>query len=398
MNSTPLHLKKDQDRRLRFGHCWVYSNEINTDKTPLKTLEPGQPADILSHQGKWLGSGYVNPHSLICARVVSRDRKHPLSSALLVHRLNVALSLRQRLFATPFYRLVFGESDGLPGLVIDRFGDYLVIQITTAGMERMKKEILATVRKVLHPAGVLFRNDTRIREAEGLDLYQEDALGGWPEALELEEQGVGFQVPASGGQKTGWYFDQAANRARMTAYVKERRVLDVCSYVGAWGVQAAVRGASEVYCVDASESALDSVASNASRNGVAEKVAGLQGDAFDALKELRVANERFDLVILDPPAFIKRRKDIKEGELAYRRLNQLALQVLSKDGMLITSSCSYHMSDERLLQVVQQASRHVDRSLQLLEKGGQSADHPVHPAMPETAYLKTFFLRVLPVF
>ena len=398
MNSTPLHLKKDQDRRLRFGHCWVYSNEINTDKTPLKTLEPGQPADILSHQGKWLGSGYVNPHSLICARVVSRDRKHPLSSALLVHRLNVALSLRQRLFATPFYRLVFGESDGLPGLVIDRFGDYLVIQINTAGMERMKEEILAAVRKVLHPVGVLFRNDTPIREAEGLERYQEDALGGWPEVLELEEQGVGFQVPASGGQKTGWYFDQAANRARMTAYVKERRVLDVCSYVGAWGVQAAVRGASEVYCVDASESALDSVASNASRNGVAEKVAGLQGDAFDALRELRAANERFDLVILDPPAFIKRRKDIKEGELAYRRLNQLALQVLSKDGMLITSSCSYHMSDERLLQVVQQASRHVDRSLQLLEKGGQSADHPVHPAMPETAYLKTFFLRVLPTF
>ncbi len=398
MNSTPLHLKKDQDRRLRFGHCWVYSNEINTDKTPLKTLDPGQPVDILSHQGKWLGSGYVNPHSLICARVVSRDRKHPLSSALLGHRLNIALSLRQRLFASPFYRLVFGESDGLPGLVIDRFGDYLVIQITTAGMERMKEEILAAVRKVLHPAGVLFRNDTRIREAEGLELYREDALGGWPEALELEEQGVGFQVPASGGQKTGWYFDQASNRARMNAYVKDRRVLDVCSYVGAWGVQAAVRGASEVFCVDASESALDSVASNAARNGVAEKVAGLQGDAFDALRELRAANERFDLVILDPPAFIKRRKDIKEGELAYRRLNQLALQVLSKDGMLITSSCSYHMSNERLLQVVQQASRHVDRSLQLLEQGGQSADHPVHPAMPETAYLKTFYLRVLPVF
>jgi len=398
MNSTPLHLKKDQDRRLRFGHCWVYSNEINTDKTPLKTLEPGQSADIISHQGKWLGSGYVNPHSLICARVVSRDRKHPLSSALLVHRLNIALSLRQRLFASPFYRLVFGESDGLPGLVIDRFGDYLVILMTTAGMERMKEEILAAVRKVLHPVGVLFRNDTRTREAEGLEMYREDALGSWPEALELEEQGIGFQVPASGGQKTGWYFDQAANRARMTAYAKERRVLDVCSYVGAWGVPAAVHGASEVYCVDASEGALDSVTANAARNGVAEKVAGLQGDAFDALRELRAANERFDLVILDPPAFIKRRKDIKEGELAYRRLNQLALQVLSKDGMLITSSCSYHMSDERLLQVVQRASRHVDRSLQLLERGGQSADHPVHPAMPETAYLKTFFLRVLPVF
>ena len=398
MNSTSLRLKKDQDRRLRFGHCWIYSNEIDTDKTPFKTLDPGQPVDILSHQGKWMGSGYANPHSLICARIVSRDRRYVLNPSLLVHRLNIALSLRQRLFASPFYRLVFGESDGLPGLVIDRFGDYLVIQITTAGMEQVKGEILAAVEKVLHPAGVLFRNDARIREAEGLKLYQEYALGGRPDTLELEEQGVRFQVPASGGQKTGWYFDQASNRARMTAYVKERRVLDVCSYVGAWGVQAAVQGASEVYCVDASESALDSVASNALRNGVADRVAGLQGDAFDALRELRAANERFDLVILDPPAFIKRRKDIKEGELAYRRLNQLALQLLSRDGMLITSSCSHHMGSDRLLQVLQQASRHVDRSLQLLERGGQSADHPVHPAMPETAYLKTFFLRVLPVF
>ncbi len=398
MNFLPLRLKKNEDRRLRAGHCWIYSNEIDTAITPLKNLEPGQPVEIFNDREKRLGSGYVNPHSLISARLVSRDREHPLSGSLIVHRLKVALSLRERLYPKPYYRLLFGESDGLPGLVIDRFGDYLVIQITTAGMERLKTEILAAVVKVLRPVGVLFRNDSPARELEGLTLYVEDALGGWPETLALEEHGVRFTLPAQAGQKTGWFFDQAANRGRMLPYVRDKRVLDVCSYIGAWGVQAAAHGAAEVICVDASSSALDAVDRNALDNGVTERVAGLQGDAFDALKELRQAHERFDVVLVDPPAFIKRKKDVKEGVMAYRRLNQLALQLLSRDGILISSSCSHHMSEASLLQEIQQAARHTDRSLQLLERGFQAPDHPVHPAIPETAYLKTFYLRVLPSF
>ncbi len=398
MNFAPLRLKKNEDRRLRAGHCWIYSNEIDTAVTPLKSLEPGQPVEVFSDRQKLLGTGYVNPHSLISVRLVSRDHRHPLSGSLIVHRLKVALSLRERLYAKPFYRLVFGESDGLPGLVIDRFGDHLVIQITTAGMERLKAEILAAVVKVLRPAGVLFRNDSPARELEGLDRYVEDALGGWPEMLTVEEHGVRFSLPGEAGQKTGWFFDQAANRGRMIPYIKGKRVLDVCSYVGAWGVQAAVKGATEVICVDASSTALDTVDLNARENGVAEQVAGLHGDAFDALRELRQAHERFDVVLVDPPAFIKRKKDTKEGVLAYRRLNQLALQVLSKDGILVSSSCSHHMGAEALLHEIQQAARHTDRSLQLLERGFQAPDHPVHPAIPETAYLKAFYLRVLPSF
>lgn len=398
MNPTPLRLKKNLDRRLRTGHCWIYSNEVDTALTPLQDMVPGQPVDLLNHEGKWLGSGYANPHSLICARVVSRDREHPLTASLLVHRLKIALGLRKRLFANDCYRLVFGESDGLPGLVIDRFGDHLVIQITTAGMELMKQEILGAVEKVLKPAAVLFRNDSQVRESEGLERYVECGLGDWPAELAVEENGVHFRVPSTEGQKTGWFFDQAFNRQRMTPYVEGKRVLDVCSYVGAWGVQAAVRGATDVMCVDASSTALDAVEANAALNGVSEKVAGLQGDAFDALRELRAERERFDVVMLDPPAFIKRRKDMKEGTLAYRRLNQLGLQLLSKDGILITSSCSHHMSRDSLLQVTQQAARHTDRSLQLLEQGQQGPDHPIHPAMPETAYLKAFYLRVLPSF
>jgi len=398
MNTAQLRLNKNQDRRLRFGHCWVYSNEVDTKATPLKGMEPGQAVDIVNHQGKWLGSGYVNPHSLICARVVSRDREHPLTASLLVHRLKIAFSLRERLFAKPYYRLVFGESDGLPGLVVDRYGDYVVAQITTAGMELLKAEVVAAIEKVLKPKGVLLRNDSSVRVQEGLDQYVEIGSGNMPELLELEENGLKFQVQSQHGQKTGWFFDQADNRSRLSRYIHGGRVLDVCSYVGAWGVQAAAMGAEEVVCVDSSTSALEMVDSNAALNSMSERVQTLHANAFDCLRDLRSEREKFDVVLLDPPAFIKRRKDIKEGTLAYKRLNQAAMQILSKDGVLVTSSCSHHMSQDSLLQQVQQAGRHNDRFIQLLEQGQQATDHPIHPAIPETAYLKTFYLRVLPAF
>ncbi len=393
-----LKLKQDQERRLRTGHCWIYSNEVDVDATPLKTFEPGTAVNLLSHQGRWMGSGYVNPHALLCARLVSRDPAHPLGPSLLVHRLNIALGLRQRLFETPYYRLVFGESDGLPGLVVDRYGDLAVVQVTTAGMERIKDDVVAAVDKVLRPAGILLRNDNAVRELEGLDLYVEDAAGSVPRLAEVREGAARFEVDPRRGQKTGWFFDQADNRGRMLRHARGRRVLDLCSYVGGWAIRALSGGASQALCVDSSEAALAGVAHNASLNGLGDRVDTLKADVFDALRGLREAHERFDLIALDPPAFIKRRKDMKEGTLAYRRLNQLALQLLEKDGVLITSSCSFHMSRDGLLELVNQAGRHTDRSLQLLEAGQQGPDHPVHPAIPETAYLKTFYLRALSTF
>ncbi|MFC1350189.1 MAG: class I SAM-dependent rRNA methyltransferase [gamma proteobacterium symbiont of Phacoides pectinatus] len=264
-------------------------------------------------------------------------------------------------------------------------------------MERMKGEIVQALEKVIRPRTVLFRNDTPVRETEGLERYVEmrgEPLGEW---LEVEENGLSFRVPAREGQKTGWFFDQAGNRPRLAPYVRERRVLEVCSYVGAWGVTAATHGA-RVLSLDVSAPALRAVELNAQRNGVSDAMSTLRGDAFEALRELRAAGERYDVLMVDPPAFIKRRKDLKQGTLAYRRLNQLALQLLEREGVLITSSCSHHMSRDALLDVLQQAARHTGRQLQLLEQGHQAADHPVHPAIPETAYLKTFFLRVLPAF
>lgn len=393
---APLRLRKDEDRRLRAGHLWVYSNEIDTSVTPLRDFTPGQPVLIQASNGKPLGTGYINPHALLCARLVSRDPAHPLSPSLLVHRLNVALSLRERLYRQPFYRLIYGEGDGLPGLIVDRYGDLCVVQITTAGMECLKDEILAALQKVLKPTAVLWRNDSSIRVMEGLDRYVAPAVGTIPDTVTVQEDGLRFQVAPETGQKTGWFFDQSDNRARLDRYVADCRVLDVFSYVGAWGIRAAARGAREVLCIDSSAPALAQAATNAALNGVAERLKTEQGDAFEVLKRLRETRERFDVVIVDPPAFVKRRKDFKEGALAYRRLNEMAMQVLERDGLLVSCSCSQLLPREALIQALLQGARHLDRQLMILEQGRQGPDHPVPPAIPEMDYLKMIVARVLP--
>lgn len=392
-----LKLKKNEDRRLRAGHLWVYSNEVDTTASPLGQYEPGQLVEIQASGGRALGTGYINPHSLICARLVSRSSEYWLNHSLLVHRIQVALSLRERLYGKPYYRLVYGEGDGLPGLVVDRFGDYLVAQITTAGMERVRDEVVSALRKVLQPAGILFRNDSSIRAMEGLESYSEVVHGDIPEIVRLEENGVPFDAPLAAGQKTGWFYDHRESRARLGRYVQGSRVLDLFSYLGGWGVQAAVNGAEHVTCVDSSEAALGQLLENAALNNVQDKITALQGDAFDALKSLRDERTRFDVVVLDPPAFIKRKKDMKNGLEAYRRLNELAMRLLSRDGILVSASCSFHLSRKELQNLLLKTSRHLDRNLTVLEQGFQGPDHPVHPAIPETEYLKAVFCRVLPV-
>ncbi len=391
----PLRLKKNEERRLRAGHLWVYSNEIDIKQTPLKDLAPGSPIRIEDSRGHTPGSGYVNPHSLICARLVSRDPAHVLDKSLLVHRINIALSLRETVFDAPYYRLVHGEGDSLPGLIADRFGDVLVVQITTAGMERHKDDIVTALLKVLKPKAIVLRNDSGSRKLEGLESYVETVHGELPNDVLIEENGACFAVDPLGGQKTGWFFDHRMNRARMQQYVKGKRVLDVFSYIGGWGIEAAVAGASEVMCVDSSQTAIDRIHQNAELNDLGETVASLQGDAFEALKNLRQARERFDVVIIDPPAFIKRKKDFKEGQNAYHRINQAAMQVLNKGGYLVSASCSWHLKNEQLRDIILKSSRHVDRAAQIVEQGHQGPDHPVHPAIPETDYLKAFIARIL---
>jgi 23S rRNA (cytosine1962-C5)-methyltransferase len=388
-----LRLKPREGRRLSAGHLWVFSNEVDTDRTPLSGFASGALCRVIGDRDHFLGYAYVNPHALICARILGRDARYPPGKSLLVHRLQVALALRERLYPRPFYRLVHGESDGLPGLVLDRYGDVVVGQVGTAGMESLKAGIVAAVEQVIAPGAMVWKNDSGARELEGLPSYVEAALGDVPDHVEVEESGVRFRVPVGAGQKTGWFYDQAANRAAFLKYVAGKRVLDVFSYLGAWGLAAARAGATEVVCVDSSAPALELLQASADSNGLA--VATRRGDAFDVLAALREAGERFDVVVVDPPAFIKRRRDIPKGQAAYRKLNQLAMQLLARDGILVSCSCSHHLAQDDLIGAIQQAARHVGRFVQIVEVGGHAPDHPIHPAIPETRYLKALTCRVV---
>ena len=388
-----LRLKRGEDRRLRAGHLWVFSNEVDIGATPLTGFAPGAHTQVHDYRDQFLGYAYVNPHALICARILSRSPVHPADRSLLVHRLKVALALRERHYAVPYYRLAFGEGDGLPGLVLDRYGEVIVGQIATAGMEAMRAQIESAVEKVLAPQALIWKNDGGARDLEQLPKQIIAGIGKLPETLQVVEGVLQFSVPMAGAQKTGWFYDQSANREMFRRLLWPGvRVLDICSYGGAWAITAMRCGAREALCVDSSEAALAVAESNAAANGVAVKTR--RGDAFDVLDQLQREGERFDVVVLDPPAFIKRRKDQPRGEAAYRRLNQLAMRLLERDAMLVSCSCSFHLGADDLAGLIQAAARHNSRFVQILAAGGQSMDHPVHPAIPETRYLKAFFCRV----
>ncbi|MGA9024863.1 MAG: class I SAM-dependent rRNA methyltransferase [Steroidobacteraceae bacterium] len=386
-----LRLLRNEDRRLQAGHLWVFSNEVDTRQTPLTRFKPGELVRVLAHNDRALGLAYVNPKSLICARLLG-GWSLP-DAGWFAARIRHALALRDRLYAAPYYRLVYGESDGLPGLVIDRFGSACVVQINTAGMEAFKPQIERALVEVLGIETLLYKNDGAAREMEGLPAYVELARGRLGERSEVIEDGLAFEAPLAAGQKTGWFFDQAANRRALVKYVRKgARVLDVFSYVGAWGVRAAANGAADVLCVDSSAAALDLALANAARNGLG--VAVRKGDAFEVLEALEQEQAVFDVVIVDPPAFAKRKKDLPKAQAAYKRLNQLAMRLLAGDGILVSCSCSYHLSAEALVDAIAKAAHGAGRQVQLLESGGQSPDHPVHPAIPETRYLKAYFCRV----
>jgi 23S rRNA (cytosine1962-C5)-methyltransferase len=386
-----LRLKRNEDRRLQAGHLWVFSNEVDTQQTPLNKLKPGELVRVLAHNDRALGLAYANPASLITARLL--ETWAIPDARWFEARLRAALALRERLYAEPYYRAVYGEADGLPGLVIDRYGERCVAQIGTAGMELMKSHIRAAAERVFACQTLIFKNDGSARELEGLPAYVEAAKGRLEDAAAVVEGGLRFQVPLAEGQKTGWFFDQSANRRALSKYVRPgARVLDVFSYVGAWGTRAAKDGAAEVICVDSSSQALELAAQNARQNSLS--ITTRKGDAFDVLEALAEERARFDIVIVDPPAFAKRKKDLPKALAAYKRLNQLALKLLADDGILVSCSCSYHVSAEDLQDALAKAARGASKHLQVLELGGQAPDHPVHPAIPETRYLKAYFCRV----
>ena len=388
-----LYLRRGAERRLRGGHLWVYSNEVESDRSPLGGFRPGDVVCVRASDGTLLGSAYMEPQALICARLYAPGEARTLGENLFGERLAAALSLRQSAFDKPFYRLAYGDSDMLPGLVVDRFGDYLVLQLNNGGVECHREPLLRALVALLGPAGILLRGDSRSRREAGLSPEPEVVHGEVPPQVPLEENGVAFLAPVFAGQKTGWFFDHRMSRARLAAWVRDRSVLDVYSYIGGWGIQAAAAGAASVCCLDSSGPALEGVTANAALNGLETLVSTRRGSAPETMAEMRAGGQRFDVVVLDPPAFIQRKKDLKKGITAYRRINELALHLLNPGGLLVSASCSMHLARADLMAAMQQAAVRAGCQLRVVEQGFQGPDHPIHPAIPETEYLKAIFAR-----
>lgn len=386
-----LRLIAKADRRVRLGHNWIFSNEVDTQTTPLSAFSPGELARVVDVGRNPVGLAYVNPNALIAGRVLTRDVRASIDVKWFAQRIARALELREKIYAAPYYRMVYGESDGLPGIVVDRYGEVCVAQLNTAGALALREPFITALTQAIAPKGLLLRNAGSTRGLEGIEPLDQ-ALGDVPDRIEIVENDMRIEAPLRAGQKTGYFYDQRDNRMRLRRYVKPGdRVLDVFSYVGSWSVSAYIAGASEVTCVDQSELALEYADVNARRIG--REIDGLVGDALEVMTGLHAERRRYDVVILDPPALVKRRKDASAGERHYRRLHEAAFRLLKEDGFLITASCSHHLPAERLSRLALDAAQETGRRLQVLERHGHGPDHPVHPAMPETEYLKALFLR-----
>jgi len=387
-----LVLRKGEDRRVRGGHPWIFSNEVEAWEGD---VADGGLVDVTDHRGAFLGRAYVNRHSLITARLVTRGRDE-IDTAFFVKRLERAKRLRDAVYpGEPAVRLVYGESDQLPGLVVDRYGDWLAVQVLTLGMERRLVELKAALEQVFEPRGAVLVADSPLRTLEGLDQRREVWWGEVPERVEARVGGFEVSVDLIHGQKTGLFLDQRENRRRAEARAKGRVALDVFCYQGEWAMHLARGGAESVLAVDSSEPALAVARENVERNGHADRIQFLRMDAFDALRRLEREGKRFGLVVLDPPALIKSRRAMAAGARAYREHNRLAMSLLEEDGILVTCSCSHHLDDDLFRQVLLESARAARRPMRVLDWAGEAADHPQLLAVPETHYLKCAVLQAL---
>lgn len=382
-----ITLLPGRQKRAEGGHPWIYSNEIAMDAAA-KALPAGGLVTVRKADGKGLGVATFNSHPLVSARLLSRDATQKIDRTFLARTLRRALALRERLFAEPFYRLVHAEADGLPGLVVDRFGNALVCQFNTAGMAALEADVLAALDQVLAPEIVVLRNDSSARLAEGLSTEIRVAKGVVDGPVELVENGASFTADLLGGQKTGWFFDQRANRRFMSGLARDLRVLDLYTFAGGFAVEAALAGAREVVGIDRSEPALAHAKAAAIRNGVAERCTFRRGEAFAEMERLAQEDERFDIVIADPPAFIKTKKDVGAGLRGYRKLAHLAGAIVAKGGFLFLASCSHNAEPAAFAEAIRRGIADTGRNARILRTSGADADHPVHPALPESAYLK----------
>ena len=387
MSHPVIHLKPREGRRVRAGAPWVFSNEIAMEPEA-KKLAAGSIVQVAGDDGRNFGTFYFNPKSLIALRQLAPAADTKIDEAWFAARFRHALAIREALFDKPFYRLVHAEGDGLPGLTIDRFDKVCVVQITTAGIEALLEPMLAGLDAAIAPEVVVLRNDTPSRALEGLESYVRAAKGDMPGRFLLEENGARFYADLAHGQKTGWYYDQRDNRAFIAKLAVGKSVLDAYSYAGGFSILAAKAGAREVVALDSSGPALALAEEAAAANKISARTKFLKIDVFEELERLISANEKFEVVIADPPPFVKARKDLEPGAKAYRKLARLAASVTAPGGFLMLASCSHNMPHDRFALECAIGIARAGRQGSLLRQSGAGADHPVHPMLLETAYLK----------
>lgn len=388
-----IRLRPREGRRVRSGSPWAFSNEIVMDAAA-KALAPGTLVKLASDDGGPLGIGYFNPRSLIAVRLLSADAGTEIGAEFFAAKLRQALSLREAFFKEPYYRLVHAEGDGLPGLVIDRFGATAVMQVTTAGMEKLIEPLLAALNEAIAPETIVLRNDAPSRVLEGLDSNVRVAKGTAAANIMVEENGARYFADPQAGQKSGWYYDQRENRVFMAALAKGKRVLDAYCYSGGFGILAGRAGAREVLGIDSSEPALTLAGEAAKANDVNTSCKFIKADVIEELERLSGTGERFDIVICDPPPFVRARKDLEPGAKAYRKLARLAASVTAPGGFLLLCSCSHNMPLERFMLECAAGLTRAGRTAALIRSAGAGPDHPVHPHLPESAYLKALAYRL----
>lgn len=382
-----LKISSGGAKRAKSGHPWIFSNEV-TMTPELKAVPRGTLLQATDEYARPIGLYAFNPNTLIACRKLAGVETLRVDSDFLAARLKAALNLRERLFDSPHYRLIHAEADGLPGLIIDRFGDTLVIQANSAAMDGLQAELLEAIEKILAPSRIILKNDSPARELEGLESYVRVAKGAETGPVSLIENGVHFICDPLGGQKTGWFYDHRDNRAFMAKLSKGARVADFYCYAGSFSLQCAKAGAAHVLGVDRSEGALVLAEKSAALNGVADKVEFRRAEAFAEMDRLAQAGQLFDIVIADPPAFVKNKKQLSAGARGYRKLTKLAGRLVRPGGLLLVASCSHHVDPVLFGEQVRLGLADIGRSGRILRASGAAPDHPVHQFLPETAYLK----------
>jgi len=392
MSIPSIQLRPKHGRRIRSGHPWVFSNEIADD---VKALPPGGTVDVCDANGSFLGRGYANPKSLIAIRILSRRKEDVDHPAFWTNRIRSAAGYRAA--ALPdreSYRLIHAEGDRLPGLVVDKYGDWLAVQLTTLGMEKRKELIAEALREVVKPAGAVLRSEGKSRQLEGLENERGPWFGDPPEHVDIDEYGVKFRVPLFSGAKTGHFFDQADNRHFAGPLCRDRTMLDVYANGGAWALHALANGAEHVTTIDKSMECCDRTEVNGELNGVAGQMEIIHGEGKKTLQWLVEQQQQFGAVVLDPPAFAKTRKAAGNALRGYGEINALGLSLVEQGGFFFSSSCSYHVEEDRFLNEIVKAAAKVQRRLRIVRRGEQASDHPVAPGVPESRYLKSYAFQV----